>query len=54
MMARQNEDAAKVTDPTQPWIKVQQHTGAAQVEAAYARVLGGQGEPRVGHMLSLR
>ena len=44
---------AKACDPAAPWITVVQHTGADAVTAAYAQVLGGKGDPRVGHMLSL-
>lgn len=40
-------------DPSRPWITVQHHTGEVQVAAAYALVLGGQGDPQAGHMLSL-
>jgi hypothetical protein len=32
---------------------VEHHQGQAAVQAAYAQVLGGKGDPRVGHMLSL-
>ena len=34
------------------WLQVQQHSGAAGVQAAYAQVLAGAGDPRLGHMLS--
>ena len=44
---------AQACSPARPWITSQHHAGAAQVAAAYALVLGGQGDPRVGHMLSL-
>ena len=44
---------AEACSPARPWIASQHHAGAAQVAAAYALVLGGQGDPRVGHMLSL-
>ena len=44
---------AEACSPARPWITSQHHAGAAQVAAAYALVLGGQGDPRVGHMLSL-
>ena len=40
-------------DPVKPWITVAHHVGAPAVTAAYAQVLKGQGDPRVGHMLSL-
>ena len=41
------------TQSTPPWLSIQQHTGADAVAKAYAHVLGGRGDPRVGHMLSL-
>ena len=41
-------------DPAKPWITVTHHRGPAQVKAAYAHVLAGQGDPRVGHMLTLQ
>ena len=44
---------AQVSDPTAPWLVVQPHRGPAAVTAAYAAVLGGQGDPRGGHMLSI-
>lgn len=44
----------KATDPSAPWLKVQQHRGPQEVQAAYATVLAGRGDPRLGHMLSLR
>ena len=44
---------AKACDPAAPWLTVAQHKGAADVTAAYAQVLGGKGDPRVGHMMSL-
>ena len=44
---------ATACSPARPWITVQHHAGIAQISAAYALVLGGQGDPRVGHMLSL-
>jgi hypothetical protein len=43
----------KVCDPTAPWLVVKQHNGPDAVRQAYAEVLGGRGDPRVGHMLSL-
>jgi Protein of unknown function (DUF2855) len=42
-----------VTQSTPPWLSIRQHTGADAVAKAYAQVLGGRGDPRVGHMLSL-
>ena len=42
---------AAAGDP--PWLVVQQHQGADAVQAAYAQVLAGRGDPRLGHMLAL-
>ena len=44
---------ARVARPDAPWLVVQHHRGPAAVEAAHALVLGGRGDPRVGHMLSM-
>ena len=44
---------ARVTRPDSPWLVVQQHRGPVAVQAAHALVLGGRGDPRVGHMLSM-
>lgn len=44
---------ARVLDPAQPWLLVQQHQGSAATQAAYATVLAGQSDPRLGHMVSL-
>jgi hypothetical protein len=44
---------AQVASPATPWLVVQAHDGAAAVQAAYAQVLGGRGDPRLGHVLSL-
>jgi Protein of unknown function (DUF2855) len=38
---------------TPPWLTVQQHSGSAAVQAAYAQVLAGQGDARVGQVFSL-
>ncbi|RZJ24672.1 MAG: DUF2855 family protein, partial [Haliea sp.] len=35
-----------------PWLQVQQHKGDQAVVAAYQQVLGGQGDPRSGHILT--
>ena len=42
-----------VAQPGAPWIVVQTHHGRAAVEAAYAQVLSGRGDPRLGHMLQV-
>jgi hypothetical protein len=44
---------AQAAHPSHPWLRVEQHTGSAAVQAAYQQVLGGKGDPRLGHMLSL-
>ena len=44
---------AQVTDAAAPWLVVQTHVGTNAVQAAYATVLGGKGDPRRGHMLSM-
>ncbi|MDP9902039.1 DUF2855 family protein [Variovorax ginsengisoli] len=36
-----------------PWLTVTHHRGDAAVQAAYAQVLAGRGDPRTGHILSL-
>ena len=43
----------QVSSATPPWLVVQTHTGANAVQTAYAMVLGGKGDPRQGHRLSL-
>jgi len=44
---------ARVSNPQSPWLRVEHHTGAQAVQAAYQQVLGGRGDPRMGHILSL-
>jgi len=44
---------AKVSGSTSPWLVVEHHRGPQAVQAAYAQVLAGRGDPRFGHMLSL-
>ena len=48
------EFAAHVMNPASPWLQVEQHRGPVAVAAVYQQVLAGRGDPRVGHMLSLR
>jgi hypothetical protein len=43
----------RVNQPAAPWLVVQTHKGPEGVQAAHALVLGGRGDPRLGHMLSL-
>jgi hypothetical protein len=45
--------SARAAGSVQPWLSVQHHRGAQEVAQAYAQVLAGRGDPRVGHMLSL-
>ena len=44
--------SAKVCDADAPWLQVQHHHGPEAVQAAYAQVLAGRGDPRQGHILS--
>jgi hypothetical protein len=44
---------AQVSQPGAPWVVVQNHRGPDAVRAAHDLVLGGRGDPRMGHMLSL-
>ena len=44
---------ATVTQADSAWLTVEQHFGKQGVEAAYAQVLAGRGDPRVGHMLQV-
>ena len=43
----------EVTQSKPAWLSTQQHAGAEEVRRAYAQVLAGRGDPRVGHILSL-
>jgi hypothetical protein len=43
----------RALDPTDPWLLVQQHQGAADAQAAWALVLSGTADARSGHMLIL-
>jgi hypothetical protein len=43
----------KVSTAASPWIEVRHHDGVPAVQATYLDVLGGRGNPRVGHILSL-
>jgi len=44
---------ARVANPAQPWLAVQHHRGPQEVQQAYATVLAGRGDPKLGHILSL-
>ncbi len=45
--------SARAAASPEPWLTVQQHRGAHEVQRAYAQVLTGRGDPRMGHILSL-
>ena len=42
---------SRVAAPSAPWLVVQRHRGPAAVQDAYALVLAGRSDARVGHML---
>ncbi len=42
-----------VSAPTSPWMTVQHHNGPAALQALYAQVLAGRGDPRRGHVAIL-
>jgi hypothetical protein len=44
---------ATVCKPQKPWLRVERHTGPVAAQQAYLQVLGGKGDPRLGHILSL-
>jgi hypothetical protein len=44
---------ATVGNSQAPWLATEHHLGAAAVRSAYEQVLGGQGDPAQGHILSL-
>jgi hypothetical protein len=44
---------AQVFNARLPWLSVEHHQGPQQAQQAYAQVLAGRGDPRVGHILSL-
>jgi NADPH:quinone reductase-like Zn-dependent oxidoreductase len=43
----------RATQGEHPWLQVRHHRGPEAAQAAYAQVLGGRGDPRLGHMLSM-
>jgi hypothetical protein len=43
-----------VLQSERPWLQIEQHVGPAAVQAAYQHVLSGKGDPRLGHILSLK
>ena len=44
---------AKVSNPAAPWLVTEHHFGPEAVQPAYAEVLAGRSNPRVGHLMSL-
>ncbi|MGO4609179.1 DUF2855 family protein [Variovorax sp. 2RAF20] len=53
MVAAWRNFLATVTDVNNPWLHAEHHHGGEAVQAAYAQVLAGKGDPRTGHILSL-
>ena len=45
--------SSAAADGDRPWLVVQEHRGPEAVQAAYAQVLRGDGDPRLGHILSM-
>ena len=44
---------AQVQNPAAPWLVVQTHHGAEAATVVYQQVLGGRGDARTGHTVSL-
>jgi hypothetical protein len=44
---------SRASNAPAPWLIVQHHRGPQAVQQAYATVLAGRGDPRLGHILSL-
>jgi hypothetical protein len=44
---------ATVSKPEKAWLRVTHHTGPVAVQDAYQLGLGGKGDPRLGHVLTL-
>jgi hypothetical protein len=53
MVAAWHHFLASVTGAKNPWLHAEHHDGGEAVQAAYAHVLAGKGDPRTGHILSL-
>ena len=53
MVAVWHDFIARVTDAASPWLRAEHHHGGAAAQSAYAQVLQGKGDPRVGHIVSL-
>ncbi|WP_431126792.1 DUF2855 family protein [Variovorax paradoxus] len=53
MVTAWHDFLAAVTNAKAPWLRAEHHHGGEAVQAAYAQVLAGKGDPRIGHILSL-
>lgn len=53
MVAAWEAFLAQVANPQSPWLRAEHHTGGAAALAAYAAVLGGKNDPRVGVTITL-
>ena len=53
MVAAWQDFVAQVNNPQAPWLRAEQHQGTDAALAAYASVLGGKADPRVGAIVSL-
>lgn len=53
LVASWQQFLAAVASPRPPWVQVQRHAGADAALTAYQTVLTGQGDARIGHILSL-
>lgn len=49
-----NRFVAVVGQPSAPWLVVSRHAGADGIASAYRRVLAGEPDARIGHMLDMR
>lgn len=45
---------ARATDPARPWLQVVRHSGHGAIEAVWLDALQGRGDPRRGHVISLK
>ena len=43
----------RVSEPTQPWLRVVSHQGFEALQAAYLQMLGGRSDPQEGHVFRL-
>ena len=54
LLAAWNQFSATVSDGPQPWLAVQHHAGPQATRALFAAVLAGSGDPRAGHIATMR